>query len=317
MQKIRRLFHPREIAIAFVIALAMLITGAFLDWQLTYKVYDPVNTHVFGIFFAGISELPVVSALIFSGTGLIMCTKNRPIWAKIILIVVGVLAILVGMYFTFDTARDWGTFSSTSAPEWKWIFIGLAFAFMVGFTTAVILFTVFYVRKANKETLIKICIVLLATAAFMAVFSNILKYMWGRARPRYIYTLEGSPKDYFDPVWTLHPLRSLIYKIKGLTDSSNNFKSFPSGHTVYATMAVFFLPMLTLLNDKSKHNRTLQVILFYVGLAWTIINAFSRIYAGAHYLSDTAVGIMTTLASGLAALGVTRIFPGERTILKE
>ena len=313
MKEIRKIFHPREIIIAFVIAFAMLLTGTFLDSNITLKVYDPVNTSFFGIIFAGIGELPVVIGITFAGTGLIICRKKKPIWLQILMIVIGVVAIGLGVYFCFDTCRDWAKFKNTESHKTLIIILGLLFTLLVEAGT--ILVTIFTTRKANKDMFLKISIVIIASALTAVILGNVLKYFWGRTRPRAAIVLgEGDLLKNFDPIWSIHPLRSIIYKLKGWTDSSNNYKSCPSGHTIYSATGLLVFPLLTLLNDKTKNNRVLQIILFYIAVAWTVIVAISRVYAGAHYLSDTAMGFFTTLVSiNIGGLIVTKIVK-DRTL---
>ncbi len=76
--------------------------------------------------------------------------------------------------------------------------------------------------------------------------------------------------------------------------------SYPSGHTanaaVIATVAVILFP---------------KVWVFFVGLAWTLLMAFSRTQVHAHWLSDTMgaaiVGVATTLlVAAVFAVGISR-----------
>ncbi len=316
MRQIRKVFHPREIAIVVVIALSMLITGMFLDFNLTSKVYDPVNTSAFGIIFAGIAELPVIACLVFCGVGFITCRIKKPVVWQVLMIIVGALCFIGAAYFTWDTACDWYSFKNTE--QYKVLLQVAAVVFTLVVVGTAIPLTFLFTKKVNKETYLKLSITILSGVLIALVVSNATKYMWGRGRPRYIFALDNqSASEAFDPVWSLHPFRSLIYKFKKLTDSSNNFKSFPSGHTLYATMGIFFLPMTTLLSEKQRHNRPLQVGLFYAGLTWALISAISRVYAGAHFLSDTAGGMIATVFSFFLAILIFSLIFKEKNIRKE
>ncbi len=83
------------------------------------------------------------------------------------------------------------------------------------------------------------------------------------------------------------------------------FKSFPSGHSANSSI-LMLLTLLPVLRPSLSRQRTM---LFGVGFGWAV--AVSRIVMGAHYLSDTAMG----LAVGLAALVVIcrLLFPVRRT----
>ena len=111
MSEIRKVFHIREVTIALVIGVMMFITGLVLDWNVTSKVYDPINTSLFGIIFTGIAQIPMVIGLEVAGAGLIISRLKKPVWLQVIMIIGGVLAILLGLYIAFDNAKDWGSFN--------------------------------------------------------------------------------------------------------------------------------------------------------------------------------------------------------------
>lgn len=79
--------------------------------------------------------------------------------------------------------------------------------------------------------------------------------------------------------------------------------SFPSGHTMIATVFYGALAMFVIANSKSWLIRICAVA---VALALIMLVAFSRIYLGAHYLSD----VLGAMAEGLAwiALSLTGLY---------
>lgn len=72
--------------------------------------------------------------------------------------------------------------------------------------------------------------------------------------------------------------------------SKEEFKSFPSGHTANAAV-LMTLTAFGALNPKLRDKTSL---LLWVGFAFALVVAFSRIVAGAHFLSDTVVGLSIT-----------------------
>lgn len=80
-------------------------------------------------------------------------------------------------------------------------------------------------------------------------------------------------------------------KLMALGVASEEFKSFPSGHTGCATCALL-LAALPLLSDRLKGKETM---LLWIGVAFTIVVAFSRIIMGAHFLTDVTVGMSVTV----------------------
>ena len=311
MSEIKKTFHIREVAIAIVVALSMFITGLCLDWNLSSKVFDINNTSAFGIVFAGLGTLPLSIGLMVSGLGLIVSRRRKPVWAQVLMIIAGVLVILAGVYFTWDNAKEWHSFRNTQEHATLLKILEIIFTLLV--TAAILVPTYFLTRKTDKEMFLKISIVIILTLLLALIVSNIFKYLWGRQRPRSAFAQE-NPSDFFDPWWSLHPFRSLIYKFREGGDS-DDFKSFPSGHSVHAASAMLIFPLLTLLNEKTKNLRPLQIGLFYLGLVWGFTVAISRLYAGAHYLSDTSIGMLTTILMALLTIFVLSKTLKDRPLL--
>ena len=312
MSELRKTIHLREVAIAIVVALSLFITGLVLDFNITSKVYDPINTSWFGIILAGIGELPVVIGLIFGGYGLIYSRAKRPVWVQVIMIILGVGFILAGVYFTFDTIKDWWSFKNTEDHKTLLLIFGILSTILID--GVIIFLSIFLTRKVDKNVYFRVAVTILGTILIAVVLSNFLKYLWGRERPRVIFTKE-NPYDFFNPVWDLHPLRAIIQKFT-TGETSNNYKSFPSGHTVYASTGMLIFPLMSLLSPKTKNLRALQIPLFYVGLGWAFMVAISRIYAGAHFMSDTAAGMLVTITSGIIGMLVASKILKEKEVIK-
>ncbi len=70
--------------------------------------------------------------------------------------------------------------------------------------------------------------------------------------------------------------------------AGENFKSFPSGHSINASivMSIAFFPF--------KKTSTSQKV--FIGVAaYTVLVQFSRIMQGAHFLSDVTMGVIIGL----------------------
>ena len=106
----------------------------------------------------------------------------------------------------------------------------------------------------------------LITSLFISV---VIKYFWGRIRYRdLLHVSDYTP-------W---------YVINGV----NGNYSFPSGHTTCFTTILCLL--------EYKENRFMNSSVFKQVVIWglIILMPIARMMAGAHYLSDTAVGFMIT-----------------------
>jgi membrane-associated phospholipid phosphatase len=116
-------------------------------------------------------------------------------------------------------------------------------------------------------------------AAWLSVFggmllNRLLKYLFHRARPHFD-----------DPILTLTSY------------------SFPSGHTMTATVLYGFLTAFLVAQTKSWRQRVLVILTASLLIA---LVGFTRIYLGAHYLSD----VLGALAEGSAwlALCLTAVY---------
>ncbi|WP_429970607.1 phosphatase PAP2 family protein [Fructilactobacillus sp. Tb1] len=121
-------------------------------------------------------------------------------------------------------------------------------------------------QKVKKLLLIS---VFASATAWFALEANLaLKDTWGRYRPYEI----GKSAEHFTN-W---------FQINGKT----GHKSFPSGHTMAATLAIVGSWFVA---DKYRKAT------FYCGLGWAILVGFSRLIIGAHFMSDITFSFFLTL----------------------
>ena len=120
------------------------------------------------------------------------------------------------------------------------------------------------------------------------------------ARPRYRFVLELNDYKFFINWWENgHALKNSI----DVSEASDAFTSFPSGHSAYSLFAIFIFPVLMKKNtDSSKY----EIVLFLLGIIWWILTAYSRITVGAHYLTDICFGGMVTIISYLITIIIFR-----------
>lgn len=128
----------------------------------------------------------------------------------------------------------------------------------------------------------------------MMIVINVIKIPWGRPRMRLL--LATGNESYFQPWWKLGG--SLKAKLIAEGVASDEFRSFPSGHTGCAACAMLAI----LLPTVCKRLRGKERLCLIVGAVWTAVVAFSRLMMGAHFLTDVTAATAITL--GIAWLGI-------------
>ena len=267
--------------IAMGVFLTMFIVGSFVDLQFTKAIFSPNNG--FGLTIAALSMNVGYAVIAFMGGILLyhaikLCNVT---WQKIAFIVLA--AAYLGAAIYFDKKEFFGLNGWYGvAHEWVGYFIAtplMGAAMCLGF---------FVGKKANNPRLW----LLMVVGAFFIGLSLILGTTVVKNifhRPRYRIAVYNE-YTYFYPWWERCSDYRSIMEMFNL--SKEEFKSFPSGHTSVCALSMFFVIMYPFVTGKElKH----QLIYFYVGLAYTLFVAFTRILVGAHYLSDVGMGGLISL----------------------
>jgi undecaprenyl-diphosphatase len=153
----------------------------------------------------------------------------------------------------------------------------------------------------------------LGSPAVSAVIVLVAIYLWHRRQFLLLWNWLGANLG----------AKAIEYVLKGTVHrsrpvyntvvyTSSDSYSFPSGHTMGATVCYFLLAYLI----ATRSTTALQVRIAY-GTACVIIAAvgWSRLYLGVHYPSDVLGGLCAGLA-WLSACGVTRRFVAARLRLR-
>ena len=299
----RNFIKAREYIVVFAIALAMIITGSFVDLGFSKAVYSYTETNLFGVIMSGLAEAPTYLTMSFAGLLLIISCKELPAFKKVISIILGSIAIAFGAVMTFNTFTNIAKFYRTGDYENLITAVGIVFDVLMHGLISLYIFK--KCLRKNRDNMRMIAIALLSIIVLELLLATILKFVFSRPRPRYL--LEGGigVEQEFRNWWELQPFRcNELANIKsevlgGIHVSSSNWKSCPSGHTATAIAMMFILPICALLNDDWKNNNKFRIASIYIGLLWGLLTAISRIYAGAHFLSDVGMGLLVGSLSGL------------------
>ena len=257
------------------------ILGSFFDVNLSQAIYSSNNA--FGLTISVIGTIPGYAMLALLGGGFFVCFLNKKyhIVIRILFIIIAIAAFAVS---TFYVGREFFGPNGFTNEKIKWVGYLISAPLMAASS-----YLGYYLFNKSKMEHMWILLVILAVAIFMALVPGVslLKIIFHRPRYR---SIDAYGID-FHSWWQRCANYKDLMAAYGIT--SEEFKSFPSGHAGAAAcffLAVAFLPLL------DKNYQKLQIPLFYAGLAWTLLVAFARILVGAHFLSDVSMGaILTTL----------------------
>lgn len=255
----------------YVLAFISMIIATFKDLDINIALNNPDNP--FAVWFWCTGEMPARLICPFAGVVVLLCAKKA--FSKII----GILIELGGSaYLGYHIADYFFTKDNNQ------IIFGIVYG--IGFGVFLLFLSQFItVPDKIKKPLLALAITGIVVMLFELATIEGLKIFWGRERMRALIE-EGSYNN-FTP-W---------YKPQGIT-SSNEFKSFPSGHTAGAGLS--FLAML-LPSTSDKWNKR-DTMCFIVPLIYTVIVAFTRMVMGAHFLSDVTAGAIVSFTIVVVAM---------------
>lgn len=285
------------------IGLIGLICGTFFDLPFSQAVVNQES--IYGQFFEGWGMLlPFVMSTLGGAAlagGLWQC-KNV-VWK-----IVGILVLLSGFYASIFEAKvhicnsilvfDLGQASDAVLyTVLSVIVIGIGFSCFLIF------------RKCDRETMIRLGIIVILLSGFQAGIAVLLKKACYRPRFRYI---AGYVYDDAGNVITATPDMIGLYrawfedwqwfsaaKYIGIP-SSDCIKSFPSSHTGNAALLLMLPAFLPCFIHKTEKLRIWQPIMFVLSLLYLMMLAFGRVQIGAHFLSDVCFMIAITPLLGIA-----------------
>lgn len=253
--------------LAIVVILAILAVGD-LDYTISKNLIN--RESLFGEFFNVLGEIPANLGMLIGITLLFGSRKRssklgtaiKAIFAIPFMFLFAELTVIGSVRYVFE-------FSEAGFP--KWAFVLSAVGGFILFSTAV--FSLFRIKPEHFQKWRKQGLILLLLVIFEILIVNVLKIIWARPRMRSISTIEQFKH------W---------YEINGPLNSEE-FKSFPSGHTANAFVMLAYTLFIPENHKQLMRNFTVFAIL------WGVCTAISRVILGAHFLSDVFVGGYVTV----------------------
>lgn len=257
----------------YVAAILSLIVGTFQDLNIDKALNNPDNP--VALWFYATGEIPSRLTLMLAGLVVFYLAS------KTIVRIIGLAVEIGGGIFTGVHLADY-----LFAEDGNEIIFGAVFGIGIA-VCALIIGKYITIPDKMKKPLVVIAFAGIAVFALETGITEGVKIVWGRERMRML--LQEGSFDNFTP-W---------YKPQGIT-SSNEYKSFPSGHTSGA--AVSYLAML--LPFASDKARDKKVLCFALPFVYTSIVAFTRMMMGAHFLTDVTCGAIITFTVMVCAMAV-------------
>ena len=284
------------IYIAIVILIALAVCGSIWDFDIANAVYmgEKPSQNFFGVAFSFIGVIPTFVGWSFLGANIFYLAKKQVEDSKKRgwLIAFAILLFVLSFFYYCNTLYM-SNANSVKVPIWVAYPIGIAVIGVAGY------FGYKLSQKSDdKELLKKALFLAFVSLVTLIIISATKKIM---CRPRFRFLLAMDNMDYFRNWWQSG--RALKESL-GTSALSDEFTSFPSGHSAYSMFAIFIFPALA---DYINGLKKFKPYLFALGFVWWGLTAFSRLTVGAHYLTDVSIaGLVTILSYALVSI-VTKI----------
>lgn len=268
------------------VLLALTVCGSVWDYEIANSIYigQRPEENFFGILFSFIGVLPTFAGWSFLGAS-ILCLSKKSVsdtakrrW----LTVLAIFLFILSFFYYCNTLM---------IVNKHVFFVHWAIAYSIG--TAVIAAAAclgykLSQRSTNPKLLKTVMLLTVVSLVVMVVIMSTKEIM---NRPRFRFVLESSNPSYFRNWWQSGRDIKSSLAIDGVTDE---FSSFPSGHSAYSMFAVFLFPAFA---DYIQKLNKYKVLLFLCGFAWWGLTSISRLTVGAHYLTDVCIAGFVTIAS--------------------
>jgi len=246
-----------------IITFALLAAATFFDLRIDIFLYTPDSS--FGRFFAVAGIMPVNILLPFapgflSGSVFNPAVRLKKIWFAGCLLLTAAGIALLAVYIK-SNYKDY----YLSLPPGVIIAVS-AVIFAAG------VFSGFKLSQKHPVEAFTIAIIGVISLLASNFTVNVLKYIWGRQR----FFSMTDPAAQFTP-WYLPQGRP----------ASDDFKSFPSGHSLGAAALIWLSLFPALLKKRAAFRTKITVC---VALIFTLTVMLSRMVLGKHFLSDVTMG---------------------------
>lgn len=262
--------------VALGVAVIGIVFGSLFDLQISKAIASPTNG--FALTVSAVMPTIAFAAVAAMGGGFIAFVKNGEYHPalKALFILLAIACYGVSVYFPGGEYFGVNGFYG-KVPEW------VGFLIVVIPEGAAMVGGYFLFKDCkNKNLWIVFCVVIAVLCIVLLGAVTGLKSIMHRPRYRLISTTEEVA---FHNWW--QPCKNYKDLINQFKFESDDFKSYPSGHTAETAILVVAATFFAFGSEKIAK---IQMPLFIGGCAMVLLVAFARILAAAHFLSDVSTG---------------------------
>lgn len=263
------------------VAIIGIVLGSFFDLNISMAIASADS--VLGLLLSAIGPTIGFAGVAVMGGGFIRFALKGEykLWQKILFIVLALACFGVSIYYPAGEYFGVNGFYGL-APKW----VGYLIVLLPEAAAVVLGYFLFKDYENKNMWIIFVIVIVLLVFALIGVIQT-LKDIIHRPRFRLIEATGAEFHNWWEPCKNYKELIELY------GTSSDNFKSYPSGHTAEASILLVTTLFLPLAGKKFKK---LQWPLFIASCCLIVIVAFARILAAAHFLSDVSTGATVMVA---------------------
>lgn len=267
--------------IAWAVAAIGIVFGSFFDFQISSAIASSANG--FALFVSAVGPTFGFAGVALMGGGFVaLAIKGKyHIALKVLFYVLAAACLGVAIYYPAGEYFGVNGFYEMGVPEWAGYLVVILpeSAAMVG---GYFLFK--DCQNKNMWIVFSIIVVLLLVALLGIIPA--LKDTMHRPRYRLLSRTDITFHKWWEPCNDYKELREAYNAHK------DDFKSYPSGHTAEASILLVMSTFFPLANKKFEKY---QLAMFLGSCGLTLLVAFARILAAAHFLSDVSFGAIIIL----------------------
>ena len=257
------------------VAILGIVLGSFLDLNISKAIASSDNG--LGLTLSAIGPTIGFFGVAVMGGGFVRFALKGEyhIVLKILFCVLALCCLCVAIYYPGGEYFGINGFYG-ALPKWVGYIITV-FPAVGGIVLGYFLFK----DCTNKNMWIIFVIIIVTLLIALLGLIPTLKDIMHRPRFRLIASTGAEFHNWWQPCKNYKELMELY------NTASDNFKSYPSGHTAEASILLVTSTFLPLASEKFQKY---QKPLFYGSCGLIIVVAFARILAAAHFLSDVSTG---------------------------